>query len=411
MIVQQVEKHVINKNHPYYAMFCEFTHQSKNLYNHANYLVRKEFVESGKWLRYHALCKLLRHELVHPDYTNMPTAQSAQQTLRLLDANWKSFFKSVKDWSKNKDKYPGRPKLPKYKPKDGQMVLFVTNQQVKQKGDLLTFPKSFRGFTINPRYSTLGNFEKLNQVRIVPCNQIFCVEIVYSITINDTPLQDNGRIMSIDLGLDNLATIVKNTGLKPIIVNGKGLKSTNQYYNKKNAHYQRIAKQMNNKNYTNRLHRLTRKRNFKIEDALHKISRFIVDTALSNQITTIVIGNNQGWKQSISLGRLTNQSFVTIPHQKLIDKVCYKARLYGIRVIITEESYTSGTSFLDGELPTKDVYNKARRIHRGLFRSNQGVFINADVNAGYQIMKKVFPNEFSDGIEGAASHPVRVNIV
>ena len=411
MIVQQVEKHVIDKTHPHYTMFCEFTHQSKNLYNHANYLVRKEFVESGKWLRYHVLCKLLRRDLDYPDYADMPTAQSAQQTLRLLEANWKSFVKSIKDWSKNKDKYLGRPKLPKYKPKDGQMVVFVTNQQVKQKGDLLTFPKSFRGFTIKPRCSTLDNFEKLNQVRIVPQNQIFCVEIVYSIAINDTPLQDNGRIMSIDLGLDNLATIVTNTGLKPIIVNGKGLKSTNQYYNKKHAHYQRIAKQMNNKNYTNRMYRLTRKRNFKMDDALHKISRFIVDTAVSNQITTIVIGNNQGWKQSISLGRKTNQSFVTIPHQKLIDKVCYKARLHGIRVIITEESYTSGTSFLDGESPTKDMYDKKRRIHRGLFRSNQGDLINADVNAGYQIMKKVFPNEFSDGIEGVVFHPVRVNII
>ena len=102
---------------------------------------------------------------------------------------------------------------------------------------------------------------------------------------------------------------------------------------------------------------------------------------------------------------------MTIPHQKLIEKICYKAKLHGIRVIITEESYTSGTSFLDGESPTKDMYDKKRRIHRGLFRSNQGVLINADVNAGYQIMKKVFPNEFSDGIEGAVFHPVRVNIV
>ena len=177
------------------------------------------------------------------------------------------------------------------------------------------------------------------------------------------------------------------------------------------AHYQRIAKQMNDKHYTNRLHQLTRKRNFKIEDALHKISRFIVDTAVVNNTDTIVIGNNQGWKQSISLGRQVNQSFVTIPHQKLIDKICYKAQICGIRVIITEESYTSGTSFLDSELPTKDVYDKTRRIHRGLFRSIQGVLINADVNAGYQIMKKVFPNEFSDGIEGAVFHPVRVNIV
>ena len=150
MIVQQVEKHVITKNHPYYAMFCEFTHQSDNLYNHANYLVRKEFVESGKWLRYQQLDKLLKQDLEYPDYTNMPTAQSAQQTSRLLDTNWKSFFKSIKDWSKNKDKYSGRPKPPKYKPKDGQMILFVTNQQMKQTGDLLIFPKSFREFTIKP---------------------------------------------------------------------------------------------------------------------------------------------------------------------------------------------------------------------------------------------------------------------
>ena len=311
-------------------MFCEFTHQVKNLYNHANYLVRKEFLETGKWLRNYQLDKLLRQDLDYPDYTNMPGAQSAQQTLRLLDANWKSFFKSIKDWSKNKDKYLGKPKLPKYKPKDGQMVLIVTNQQVRQKGNQLKFPKSFGGFTIAPRCVTLTNFEKVNQVRIVPCNQVFYVEIVYSIFVDDTILQDNGRIMSIDLGLDNLATVVTNTSLQPILVNGKGLKSVNQYYTKQKAYYQGIAKQMNGKHYTNRLYQLTRKRNFKIEDTLHKISRFIVNIALENDITTIVIGNNKKWKQSISLGKQTNQSFVTIPHQKLIEQIVYKAQLQGI---------------------------------------------------------------------------------
>ena len=410
MIVQQVEKHIIKKNHSYYDMFCEFTHQAKNLYNHANYLVRKEFVETGKWLRYSQLDKLLKHDLDYPDYANMPGAQSAQQTLRLLDANWKSFFKSIKDWSKNKDKYLGKPNLPKYKPKDGQMVVIVTNQQVRQKGNRLKFPKSFGGFTVTPRCVTLPNFEKVNQIRIVPTNQLFCVEIVYSIFVDDTILQDNGRIMSIDLGLDNLATVVTNTGLQPILVNGKGLKSVNQYYNKRKAYYEGIAKQMNGKNYTNRLHQLTRKRNFKIGDMSHKVSRFIVNIALENNITTIVIGNNKNWKQSISLGKKTNQSFVTIPHQKLIEQIVYKAQLQGIRVICTKESYTSGTSFLDGESPVKEFYDKKRRVHRGLFRSNQGVFINADVNAGYQIMKKVFPNAFVDGIEGVVLHPVRVTI-
>ena len=410
-IIQQVEKHIIKKGHPYYTMFCEFTHQSKNLYNHANYLVRKEFLETGKWLRSQDLDKILRQDLDYPDYTDMPAAQSAQQTLRLLDGNWKSFFKSIKDWSKNKEKYSGKPKLPKYKPKDGKLVLIVTNQQIKQKEDLLTFPKSFQGFKLKPRCVTLANFEKINQIRIVPNNQVFCVEIVYSVSIDDTLLADNGRYMSIDLGLDNLATVVTNTGLQPIIVNGKGLKSINQYYNKVASHYMSVAKQMNNQHYTNRLYRLTQKRNLKIEDYLHKVSRYIVDFAIKNQINTIIIGNNKNWKQSSSLGKVTNQTFVSIPHQKLIEKVCYKARNCGIQVILTEESYTSGTSFLDGELPQKDFYNKKRRVHRGLFVSNEGVQINADVNAAYQILKKVFPNEFSDGIEGVVLHPVRVDVV
>lgn len=410
-IIQQVEKHIIKKGHPYYTMFCEFTHQSKNLYNHANYLVRKEFLETGKWLRYQDLDKILRQDLDYPDYTNMPAAQSAQQTLRLLDTNWKSFFKSIKDWSKNKEKYSGKPKLPKYKPKDGKLVLIVTNQQIKQKEDLLTFPKSFQGFRLKLRCVTLANFEKINQIRIVPNNQVFCVEIVYSVSIDDTLLSDNGRYMSIDLGLDNLATVVTNTGLQPIIVNGKGLKSINQYYNKVASHCKSVAKQMNNHHYTNRLYRLTQKRNLKIEDYLHKASRYIVDFAIKNQINTIIVGNNKNWKQSSSLGKVTNQAFVSIPHQKLIEKVCYKARNCGIQVILTEESYTSGTSFLDGELPRKDFYNKKRRVHRGLFVSNEGVQINADVNAAYQILKKVFPNEFSDGIEGVVLHPVRVDII
>lgn len=390
-VIQQVEKHVIKKSHPYYSMFCEYTHLAKNLYNHANYLVRNEFVETRKWLRYQGLVKILKEDLEFPDYRNMPATQSAQQVLRLLETDWKSFFRSIKDWSKNKEKYLGRPKFPKYKPKDGKMVLPLTNQQVKVKGDLLHFPKSFCGFTVKPRCITLDNFEKINQVRIVPKGQSFCLEVVYSISVESELRSDNGRYMSIDLGLDNLATVVTNTGLNPIIVNGKGLKSANQYYNKKKAHYQSIAKQMNNQHYTNRLYRLTQKRNLKVEDHLHKASRYIVDFALENQINTIVIGNNKNWKQSSSLGKVTDQAFVSIPHQKLIDKICYKAQLCGIQVILTEESYTSGTSFLDNDLPEKAYYNKKRRVKRGLFVSNKEFKINADVNAAFQIMKKSIP--------------------
>ena len=410
-LMQQVEKHIIKKTHPFYSMFCKYTHLAKNLYNHANFLVRTEFVKTGKWLRNHELDKILKQDVDYPDYAKMMAAQSAQQTLRLLDDNWKSFFNSIKDWSKNKDKYSGKPKLPKYKPKDGKMVFILTNQQVKLRNDLIYFPKSFQGFAVKPRCVSLSNFQKINQIRVVPRNRVFCVEIVYSIHVDDALLPDNGRCMSIDLGLDNLATIVTNIGLNPIIVNGKGLKSNNQYYNKKKAHYQKVAKQMNDKYYTNRLYRLTQKRNSKIEDSLHKISKFIVTSALSNDIHTIVIGNNKDWKRDISLGKRVNQSFVNIPHQKLIKQIIYKARKVGINVILTEESYTSGTSFLDEESPKKEFYNKNRRVHRGLFVSNHCVRINADVNAAYQIMKKVFPNVFTDGIEGVVLHPVRVDII
>ena len=133
--------------------------------------------------------------------------------------------------------------------------------------------------------------------------------------------------------------------------------------------------------------------------------------AVSNRFHTIVIGNNKEWKQNASTSKKVNQSFVGIPHMRFMEMVQYKAQNVGINVIFTEESYTSGTSFLDGEFPIKANYNKKRRVHRGLFVSNTGKNIHADVNGAYQILKKVFPKAFVDGIEGVALQPVRVSIV
>ena len=410
MIVQRVEKHILKKNNSYYQMFDDFCFKSKNLYNHANYIARNEFVKNDKCLRYADLDKLLKTDIEYPDYRQMPTAQSAQQILKLLDKNWKSFFTSIKDWSKHKDKYSGRPKLPKYKPKNGRFMLILTNQNVKLKDDILVFPKAFNGFTIKPQFINKENFVSFQQVRIIPCNKQFTIELVYNIEIQDKKLNDNGKYLSIDIGVDNLATITNNIGLQPIIINGKGLKSINKYYNKQISHYRGIAKRMNNADYTNRMDRLTVKRNNKINDYMHKASKFVIDYAVENDIHTIIIGNNKNWKQNSSMSKNVNQSFVGIPHQRFIEMVVYKAEPYGINVIINEESYSSGTSFLDGEEPTKENYDKTRRIYRGLFVSNQGKRINADVNGSLQIMKKVFPNAFADGIEGVVLHPVRVNV-
>lgn len=410
MIVQRVEKHIIKQNNSYYPLFCDFAHKSKNLYNHANFLVRNEFVKNNKWLRYGEMDKILKADLEFDDYRQMPTAKSAQQILRLLDKNWQSFFKAIKDWSKNKDKYLGRPKIPKYKPKDGKQILILTNQDVKLKEGLLYFPKSFKGFTVKPKFVEKDNFVSFQQVRFIPDYKSFTIELVCNIEIPDTILSDNGRYLSIDIGLDNLATVVSNKGSKPFVINGKGLKSINKYYNKQVSHYREVAKRMNNRDYTNRMDALTKKRNYKIDDYMHKASKYLVDYALENNFNTIVIGNNKGWKQESSMSNQVNQSFIGIPHMKFIQMVQYKAQTVGINVILTEESYTSGTSFLDNETPIKENYNKSRRVHRGLFVSDNGVKINADVNGAYQIMRKVFPEEKSDGIEGVVLHPIRVNV-
>ena len=410
MIVQRVEKHLIKQNNSYYPMFCDFAHKSKNLYNHANFLVRNEFIKNDKWLRYGEMDKILKADLEFDDYKQMPTAQSAQQILRLLEKDWKSFFAAIKDWNNHKDKYLGRPKLPKYKSKDGKHILILTNQNVKIKDGILCFPKTLKGFTLNPQFLKKDNFVSFQQVRFVPGYKSFTVELVYNIEVPDALLPDNGRYLSVDIGLDNLATVVNNVGDKPIVINGKGLKSINKYYNKQISHYREVAKRMNNKDYTNRMNSLTLKRNHKIDDYMHKASKYLIDYALENDFNTIVIGNNKNWKQESSMSKRVNQSFVGIPHMRFIEMVQYKTQNVGLNAILTEESYTSGTSFLDNEEPIKTNYDKSRRVQRGLFVSNNGTKINADVNGAYQIMRKVFPKVNADGIQGVALHPIRVSV-
>ena len=392
-------------------MLQDYTHKAKNLYNHANYLIRQEFFKNNKWLRYGQLDKILKGDLVYDDYRQMPSAQSAQQLLRLVDKVWVSFFRSIKDWSKNSDKYLGKPKVPKYKSKDGKYVLVLTSQEVKLKNGLLKFPRKFNGFEVKPRFVELSNFVDFKQVRIVPNYNSLCVELVYTVEIPDNHLGDNGCYLGIDIGLDNLATVVNNKGCEPFVINGKGLKSINKYYNKQMSYYRSISKKVNNKDYTNRLARLTEKRNLKVNDYLHKASRRIIDYAIENNYNTVVVGNNKNWKQNSPLSKVVNQSFIGLPHAKLIALLQYKAQDVGVNVVLTEESYTSGTSFLDDELPVKANYDKKRRVSRGLFISNKGIKINADVNGAYQILRKVFPKVKSDGVEGVALHPVKVNIV
>ena len=408
-IQTRVEKHIIKSSNAFFSMLIDFCHKSKNLYNHANYLVRQAFTsqDNSKWIRYAELDKFLKTDEEYPDYKEMPTAQSAQQILRLLDSNWKAFFASIKDWSKNKDKYLGKPKLPKYLKKNGNFLLILTNQNCKLRNESLYFPKAFKGFTLTPKFIKKENFVSFQQIRIIPKRNRIIAELVYNINVPEKK-SDNQRYIGIDIGVDNLATVCNNTGEKAFIINGKPLKSVNQYYNKKISHYREIAKRMNNSDYSKRMDRLTEKRNSKIDDYLHKASRYIIDYCLKHNIGTITIGKNKEWKQNVNLSKRINQHFVQIPFARLIEMIEYKAEEYGIAVVTTEESYTSGTSFIDNEEPVKENYNKSRRVHRGLFVSDSGITINADLNGAYQILKKVVPIKWD---RGCVLHPFVVNVV
>lgn len=397
----RAERHVLKPSHPYYDQITGFCRRSKDLYNHANYLIRQAFIKNGKWMRYEELDKALKQDQDHPDYKEMPTAQSAQQTLKMLDTAWTSFFTEIKDWKQHPEKYKSRPKLPKYLKKNSSYCLILTNQNCKVKDGRIKFPKAFGEFSLKPEFLSDSRFISFQQVRFIPHGDFMAMELVYQIRI-EPEKEDNRRYIAIDLGVNNLAAVVNNWGGKPFILNGRPLKSMNQFANKERARYQQVLKQVNGRHTSRRLGRLMAKRNCKVNDYLHKASRYIVNYCIANDVSRVIIGKNKSWKQECGLGKRANQNFVQIPFERFIQMLTYKAREFGIAVILTEESYTSGTSFLDNEDPVKRYYNKRRRIYRGLFRSDDGTLINADINGAFQIMKKVVPIKWD---RGCVLHP------
>jgi len=220
--------------------------------------------------------------------------------------------------------------------------------------------------------------------------------------------------LGIDIGLNNLVTATSNSvGLQPFIINGRPLKSINQYYNKTKAILQSYV---GDKGISNRIKSLIHKRNNLVQNYLHHTSRFIIDYCEDNNIGNIVIGKNDGWKNKINIGKRNNQNFTQIPFAKLIQQIQYKAEEIGIKIIIQEESYTSKACFLDmDKIPVygDSIINRfsGKRVRRGLYKTNSGQIINADVNGAYNILRKAIPNFFSDGIEGLGLIPVKVSIL
>ena len=249
------------------------------------------------------------------------------------------------------------------------------------------------------------NVEKIKFVRIVPKTNYIVIEIGYEKI--EKPLVQNNNYASIDIGVNNLATITSNV-FKPLIINGKPIKSINQYYNKIISH---LSSKNKNK-WSNRMYSITRKRNNKINDYMHKSSTYIVNHLVSNNVDTLVIGHNKKWKQDTKMRKDNKQTFIQTPFNKFIQMLTYKCQLNGIQVVLQEESYTSKCNFLQQDyIPTFGIDDNSfnptgKRIKRGLYKSNCGKVINADVNGSYNILRKYLTKQvawnetiFSDCIE------------
>lgn len=403
LIVKQTrtEQQVIRRNHPLFKTIDYMCFMSKNLYNFANYILRQEFISCGNYIPYKIMNKNLKTEI---DYKNC-MSQPANCTLRLLDKNWKSFFVAIKDWSKNKEKYLGMPHPPKYLKKDGRYIWMVPNNTcfIREEGKIHFQIRKLQGY--NWKTKAQG---RLIQIRFAPKGSCYMMEVVTEIEVPDTVDIESKNIASIDLGVNNFATITNNIGLQPIIINGKGVKSINQFYNKRKAKLQSELRKRNDKGWSRELDKITFKRANRVKNFMHHASRFVIDYCIKNHIDTLACGLNKEWKQNCLMSKSSNQKFIYIPYDMFIKQLEYKCQAVGIKFVLTDESYTSGTSFLDGEFPCKENYDKSRRVQRGLFQSGR-CLINSDVNGSLQIMRKVFPNALSNGIEGGLT-PIVINV-
>lgn len=384
------ETHQIKSSHKLYSICDELCFKSKNLYNSALFEFRKSyFYKESEILNWQDINKVFNQNNQF-DYRQLPSKVS-NAILKKLGNNISSFWSLIKKSDyRNKKVNP-----PKYLHKTkGRFVVEFNKQTFSTKRDEnnnLIICKS----SLDLRIPT--KVKNPCQVRIVPKTSYYTIEIIYEVKENN--IKQNQNIAAIDLGLNNLATVVTNDGNNPILISGKKIKSINQYFNKIISKKKSL---LPNNIYTSKsLDRLWLKRNNKIFYEMHKITKFLASYFDERDISKVIVGNNKGWKNKINIGKRNNQNFTSIPYMTLIKQLIYKCRLLGIMVVIKEESYTSKASFLDyDKIPDygDKIISKfsGKRIKRGLYKSKTRK-INSDVNGAYNIMiKENIDNIISD---------------
>ena len=395
--MRQVERHWIREGHALYPICDDLTFKAKNLYNAGLYQIRQSIFERNKCQKEEKPSVLSWTELLSQfrkekqgDMLALPSKVS-NDILKNLGSTIHSYYQLLKCYhDKSNLSVTSKPQLPRYLHKtEGRYVVGFTNQTISKKrgvnGELILCPKD-----LNLSIPTKVANPKC--VYIVPKLKAFVIEVIYE--VEASPLKNTSNYAAIDLGVDNLATITFSNGVNPLVVKGTQLKSINQGYNRLIAKAQ--SKLPANQKTSQHIHRLWRNRELKLQAELHKITSFLSLYFDEMAIETVFVGKNQGWKQEVSLGKKTNQSFTQIPFNTFISQLTYKCLVKGIEVVEQEESYTSKASFLDeDEIPVyKDAQDKpqfsgsGKRINRGLYQSKDGRVLNADVNGSYNILVK-----------------------
>ena len=377
------EKEIIYSDDERFDLIKELCHLSKNLYNASLYDVRQYYFETKSYRTWQSQCPLFT-KIKNPDYHALQS-HLAVEVVKQVGRQFIGFFNN----KTNKKK-----RIPKYKDKNGYNIVtfpkLTISKQIEFDEDkqLYTYTLCKRSYNLKIQ-STQPNVKMVKFVYDEANDLIKCFKIY---EVEEPKLKkDNSRYFSIDPGLNNIVSIYNNIGIRPLLYNGRPIKSINQYYNKTNAKLR--SELPTNEKSSRRLKQLSFKRNNKIDYEMHKISSHIIYEAIKNNISKIFIGNNNGWKKGIKIGKRNNQNFVNIPHTKLFNQILYKGLLNGIEVIFTEESYTSRASFFDKDYLPKygesDNHNfTGTRIKRGLYRDSKGNIWNADLNGAANIMRK-----------------------
>ena len=415
LTIKQQVKHLTKEEYNILRELCKI---SKNLTNQAIYNVRQYYFQEKQYLRYESNY----HEMKYLENYKLLNADISQQTLKNVDQMFKSFFALIKLAKQGKYNFK-HIRLPNYLPKNSYSNLIIGQVRIKDDNILMipysnTFKKKYKVNRINIKIPQVLENKEIKQIQIIPKFNARFFEIQYTYEIQEENIKLNtNNALAIDLGINNLCTCVTNTG-KSFIIDGKKLKSINQFFNKQNAKLRSIKDKQNILRQTKQQFLISRKRKNRIDDYINKTCRYVINYCLSNNIGTLVVGYNQSFQCKANLGKRNNQIFTQLPFGKIREKLEYLCKRYNINYILQEESYTSKASFFDNdELPIYNADNpqtyefSGKRIKRGLYQTKNNYLFNADCNGALNILRKSSVVDLSILYSrGALDTPKRIRI-